>query len=506
MSRYDYIVVGAGSAGCVVANRLSEDPQVSVLLLEAGGADSLPAIHQPSRFGTLYHSEVDWAYVTEPEPGLDQRVIDWPRGKVLGGTSSINAMIYVRGNRRDFDQWKALGNLGWGWDEVLPYFRKSEQNGRGPSAYHGVDGPLAITDPPTPHPYALAFVEAAAERGYARNSDFNGAEQAGAGLFQLTVKDGRRQSTAVAFLNPVRQRPNLQIVTHAEVGGVLFERTRAVGVRYAHAGLETQAFAEREIILSGGAVNSPKVLLLSGVGPGEQLRALDIAPVVDLPGVGQNLHDHPVLGVGFRSIRYRPLSETNTIAEAGLFAYSAMGEPERAPDLQFHLVPVGEVTETSSGPSAEVVFLVNPARPQSRGALRLRTAQPADAPIIQANYLTQPGDLALLVEGIAMARDLARTRALAGICGEEIRPGAVIQNETDLGAYVRQNCGTIWHPVGTCKMGIDPLAVVDPQLRVYGVEGLRVADASIMPAITSGNTNAPTIMIGEKAADLIKGG
>ena len=505
MPDHDYIVIGAGSAGCVVANRLSEDPSVSVLLLEAGDADLLPAIHQPALWGTLFNSDVNWSYVTEPEPTLDHRRIECPRGKVLGGTSSINAMVYIRGNRRDFDHWNALGNSSWAWNDVLPYFRKSEQQARGASDYHGVDGPLAVTDPSAPHPFSLAFVDAAFELGYPRNLDFNSADQEGAGLYQLTVKDGKRQSTAVAFLHPIRHRKNLHIVTNAEVSSVLFDRNRAIGVRYIHNGIDKQALANREIILSAGAINSPKLLLLSGVGPAEQLRRLTIPTVVDLPGVGQNLQDHARLTVGYRSTKYIPLSDASNGAEAGLFLHTAFGQADSGPVLQFHFSPVASVVETGNQASAEVHFDMNPTRPQSRGDVRLRSVNPADPPIIQANYLEHPDDFALLVQSITIARDLAHTQALAQICGEELTPGMTIQNENDMHTYIRQTCDCVWHPVGTCKMGTDTLAVVDPQLRVYGVEGLRVVDASIMPTITSGNTNAPTIMIGEKASDLIKG-
>jgi len=505
MADYDYIVIGAGSAGCVVANRLSEDPHVSVLLLEAGDADNMPAIHQPALWGTLLNSAIDWSYATEPEPALDHRRIACPRGKVLGGSSAINAMIYIRGNRRDFDHWHSLGNPGWGWDDILPYFRKSQQQARGASDYHGVDGPLAVTDQPAPHPFSLAFLDAAVELGYPLNPDFNGIDQEGAGLYQLTVKDGKRQSTAIAFLHSIRQRKNLHIVTHAEVSAVLFDRTRAIGVRYTHDGMDTQVLANREIIVSAGTINSPKLLLLSGIGPAEQLRRFGIPTVVDLPGVGQNLQDHPRLEVGYRSTKYIPLGDTSNGAEAGLFLLASFGQTDRAPDLQFHFVPVGEVVEISNGTSAEIHFTMNPSRPQSRGDVRLRSVNPAEPPIIQVNYLKHPADFALLVEGIAIARNLARTRALAHICGEEIAPGISIQDENDIRTYIRQSCDCIWHPVGTCKMGTDALAVVDPQLRVHGIEGLRVVDASIMPTITSGNTNAPTIMIGEKASDLIKG-
>jgi choline dehydrogenase len=504
MNQYDYIVIGAGSAGCVVANRLTEDSATSVLLLEAGDTDLKPEIHVPLQWGSLLGSEVDWAYMTEAEPAYNGRQIDCPRGKVLGGSSSINSMNYIRGNRYDFDHWSDLGNPGWSYAEVVPYFKKSEQQQRGPSAFHGVDGPLAVSDPQDPHPFSLAFLEAAAELGYPRNPDFNGAQQEGAGLWQHTIKDGKRQSTAVAFLHPIRQRPNLTIETQALVTRLLFEGRRAVGVFFRRDGVDHHVTAGKEIILSAGTINSPQVLMLSGIGPAEDLRSLGLPIVADLPGVGQNLQDHAIADVQYQATHNIPVHPASNHAEAGMFVHSGIDpvDPDdTAPDLQLHFwFPRDDDNRMAVG----FGLSPNPIRPQSRGHIRLRSADPVDSPLVQANYLVHPSDMARMVAGVKIARAVLQARALDGFRGEEAAPGALVQSDEAIVDYIRATGDCVWHPVGSCKMGRDPLAVVDSHLRVHGVEGLRVVDASIMPTITSGNTNAPCIMIGEKAADLIK--
>lgn len=503
-SRYDYIVIGAGSAGCVLAHRLTEDPATTVLLLEAGGPDTLPDIHLPLAFQSLSRSEVDWAYLTEAEPQLAGRQISWPRGKVLGGTSAINAMVYIRGQRGDFDAWDALGNPGWGYPEVLPYFKKSEDQQRGASEFHGVGGPLAVTDPRTPSPVSVAFVEAAVALGYPHNADFNGAQQEGAGLYQRTIKDGKRQSTAVAFLHPITHRPNLTIQTHAHVCRLRWDGTRAVGAEYARHGMTHQVTATKEVLLSAGAIDSPKLLMLSGIGPADHLRALGIPLVVDLPGVGANLQDHPLIAVGYQTAQELPIAPDSNVAEAGGFLQTGIIPDAVGADLQLHFGPMLYVDPAFCRQGPGFTCVLNVAHPQSRGSLCLRASHPTAPPVIRANYLESGTDMALLVEGVKLVRRLAQMRALAAFGGEEIAPGPDVQSDEALRAYIRQTGGSTFHPVGTCKMGHDRLAVVNPQLQVHGVQGLRVVDASIMPTLPAGNTNAPTIMIGEKAADMIK--
>jgi choline dehydrogenase len=513
MSQYDYVVIGAGSAGAVIANRLTENPKTTVLLLEAGTPDTKPEIQIPVDWPTLSGTEVDWAYFTEEEPYLNNRKIFHPRGKVLGGSSSLNAMIYIRGNAHNYDRWQALGNPGWNYSDVLPYFKKSENQQRGASEFHGIDGPLTVTDPSAPHPLSYCFVDAASKLGYNRNPDFNGVQQEGAGLYQLTVKEGRRQSTAVAYLHPILDRPNLTIQTGALVSRILFEGRRTFGVAYTQNGTQYHVRANQEVILSAGVFDSPKLLMLSGIGSAEHLHALDIPVIADLPGVGQNLQDHLLVAVGYLSTQeQQAIAPTSNIVEAGLFLHSGTSN-EVAPDLQFLFSPALLDSSTLAHDVPGITLVVSLINPQSRGTVTLQSANPAAPPAIQANYLQHETDLQVLVEGIKIARQLAHSGAFDDFLGEEAAPGSDVTSDEAIArsavpeaiaAYIRQTANTFWHPVGTCKMGNDSLAVVDAQLRVHGIEGLRVVDASVMPTIPSGNTNAPTIMIAEKAADLIK--
>ncbi|MFL9458859.1 GMC family oxidoreductase [Tolypothrix bouteillei VB521301_2] len=505
MTQYDYIVIGAGSAGCVVANRLTQDSDTTVLLLEAGNPDTKPEIFIPGECVNLLGTEVDWGYFSEPEPYLNNRKIFCSRGKVLGGSSSINFMFYVRGNRQDYDRWQELGNPGWSYQDVLPYFKKSEHSSRGASEYHGVDGELSVTDPITPAAISQRFIDAAVASGYEYNPDFNGVRQEGAGVYQLTVKNGRRHSAAAAFLVPILQRPNLTVTTGALVTRLLFEGTRTVGVEYLHEGLLHQVRVNREVILSAGSFDSPKLLMLSGIGNAAYLQALEISVVADLPGVGQNLQDHVLIPVAYQATQNLHPASTSSIAEAGLFLHSESNS-EAKPDLQLFFGP--KLFVPPGYPYSDWAFTgaVSLTRLENIGSVRLKSLDPKDAPTFQMNYLQSEVDAQKLVFAIKLIRQLVHTSFFDEFRGAEIAPGADVIGDEALEAYIRNNCGTIWHPVGTCKMGTDPMAVVDPELRVYGVQGLRVVDASIMPTITTGNTNAPTIMIGEKAADLIKAG
>ncbi|WP_445630306.1 GMC family oxidoreductase [Nostoc sp. DSM 114167] len=503
MTEYDYIVIGAGSAGCVVANRLTEDGKTTVLLLEAGNPANKPEHQAPLDWTKLWGTEVDWAYFTEEEPYLNNRKIYCPRGKALGGTSSINAMIYIRGNRYDYDRWQELGNPGWSYQDVLPYFKKSENQQHGASEFHGVDGLLSVTDPLAPALTSYRFIEAAVALGYELNPDFNGAQQEGAGLYQLTIKEGKRHSTAAAFLVPILNRPNLTVTTGALVTRLLFEGTRTIGVEYLHEGTIHQTFVNQEVILSAGAFDSPKLLMLSGIGNAEHLRSLGIPVVVDLPGVGQNLQDHLTVAVAHQATQDLEPAPTSNIAEAGLFLHTE-GRLDVAPDLQFFSGPVlwTHPAYARQVPGfAATACLTNP---QSRGSVTLRSASPHDSPVIRMNCLQSESDLQKLVAGIKILRQIFQSNAFDDFRGEEAAPLTDVTSNEALAAYVRETCDTVYHPVGSCKMGTDSDSVVDPELRVHGVEGLRVVDASIMPTITTGNTNAPTIMIGEKAADLIK--
>jgi choline dehydrogenase len=522
LSEYDYIIVGAGSAGCVLANRLSLDPKVRVLLLEAGQPDRLRNIHIPAAWSRTLQTPYDWHYYTEPQRQLNNRRLYWPRGKTLGGSSSINAMIYIRGNRWDYDHWAELGCDGWSYEDVLPYFKRSEQQSRGEDPYHGTHGALQVSDPVSPNPMTIAFLRAAQSAGIPYQDDFNGASQDGVGLYQTTTKNGKRHSTAKAFLVPALGRANLKIITGALVTKVVFERQTAVGVEYLRGRQHQSVHAAREVILCGGAVNSPQLLMLSGIGPADQLHRIGIKVIADLPDVGQNLQDHLITGVGFYSPR--PVSLANAErprdiaqyvflgrgmlrsngAEAGGFIRIAIDAP--APDLQFHFLPIfiydhGLTRLDGHGFALGVTAI----RPQSRGCIMLHSSDPLVAPLIQPNYLQAEDDLKLLVEGIRRAREVIYQDAMRPYRGVEFNPGYGQQTDEALTAYIRWQAQTLYHPVGTCRIGIDEASVVDSKLRVRSVEHLRIADASIMPRLISGNTNAPTIMIGEKAADLIIG-
>jgi choline dehydrogenase len=493
---YDYSIVGAGSAGCVLANRLTEDPETSVLVLEAGGNDDLPAIHDPAATTTLRQSAVDWAYSTEEEPHLNNRKISVPRGKVLGGSSSINFMVYVRGNRADYDQWQALGNQGWSYADVLPYFKKIENYEGRASDYRSRGGPLTVTNLPSINPLTEAFIEAGEELGWLRNDDPNGASQEGFGTFQLTIGQGKRQSTAVGYLHPAQSRPNLTVWTQTLTTRVLFEGTRAVGVAYLKDGVEHQVRVKKEVILSGGVINSPQLLLLSGVGPSDQLQALAIPVVADVPGVGHHLQDH--LGIEMYFKTKPSFTQFGTISEGVAFVKTQPGLAE--PDIElmlspFFLFPVAP----GNGYSVTIVLVT----PQSQGHVTLRSTDPTKPPAIYANYLAHETDQQKLINGIKLARRLSQTTSLAHFTDVEALPGSQAQSEREILEYVREHARSIDHFIGSCKMGHDDLAVVDDQLRVHGVEGLRVVDASIMPTTVRGNTNAPTIMIAEKGADLI---
>ncbi|WP_375504046.1 GMC family oxidoreductase [uncultured Nostoc sp.] len=504
MTQYDYIVIGAGSAGCVVANRLTEDRQTTVLLLEAGNPDTKPEIHIPLECTRLPGTEVDWGYFSEPEPYLNNRQIFCPRGKVLGGSSSINFLVYIRGNRHDYDHWQELGNPGWSYQDVLPYFKKSENQQRGASEYHGVDGELSVTDVISPAPISKRFIDAAVALGYDYNPDFNGTQQEGAGPIQLTVKDGKRHSAAAGFLVPILHRPNLTVQTGVLVTRLLFEGTRTVGVEYLHEGMLHQVRVNQEVILSAGSFDSPKLLMLSGIGDKAQLQAMDIPVVVDLPGVGQNLQDHILVPVPYEAIGDLHTAMTsNGCAEAGLFLHSQSNQGV-APDLELIFGPI--MWAPPGYPNSGVGFtgIIALVHPENIGSVSLRSRNPQDAPVIRLNYLQSQSDVQKLVEGVRLIRQLFQTSAFDEFRGREVAPRAHVTGDAALEAYVREVCSTVFHPIGTCKMGTDLMAVVDPELRVRGVEGLRVVDASIMPTLNTGHTNAPAIMIGEKAADLIK--
>jgi choline dehydrogenase len=526
---FDYVIVGAGSAGCVLANRLSADGRHTVLMLEAGPTDSYPWIHIPIGYAkTMFNPKVNWCFYTEPDPGMNGRSIYWPRGKTLGGSSSINGLISIRGQRQDYDRWAAAGNAGWSYAEVLPYFRRLEHTPFDDPGFHGMDGPLWCSPIGRKHELIEAIIAGAGELGIPRNDDFNGADQEGAGYYHLSTRRGWRCSTATAYLRPARRRVNLRVETHARATRLVFDGKRADGVIYRRRGEELTARARREILLCAGALQSPQLLQLSGVGAPSLLHQFGIPTVHELRGVGENLQDHlqariifectrPIttnddlkswwrmikMGVEYGLTRGGPMAIG--INQGGIFARAVAGAI--TPDVQFHVATLssdmaGSPTHLFSGFTMSVCQL----RPESRGSVRIQSIDPLESPAMQPNYLSTANDRATLVAGIRLARKLAATRALAPYVKTEYRPGPAAQSDDDLLEFAKNTGGTIFHPSGTCKMGDigrDSLAVVDSELRVHGVSALRVVDCSVMPVLVSGNTNIPVVMIAEKAADHI---
>jgi choline dehydrogenase-like flavoprotein len=529
---FDYLIIGGGSAGSVLAGRLSEDPSVKVCLLEAGGPDQSVLIHCPAGLAVLAQTtHSNWAFQTVPQPGLNGRKGYQPRGKVLGGSSSINAMCYIRGQQADYNHWAAEGNAGWGWDDVLPYFKKSEANARSAgadfTAWHGSSGPLQVMDLRSPSRFGPLFVDAAVQAGHARNDDFNGAQQEGVGRYQVTQKNGERHSVAKGYLTPHLSRPNLQVITNASVTKIMLQGQRAVGVAYRRDGQVQELRATREVLLCAGALQSPQILMASGIGPADHLQQLGIPVLHHSSGIGQNLHDHvdmvqvvsapdltDLFGVSItgawnalRGIlqwrKERSGMLTTNFAEAGGFIKSQPSEA--TPDLQLHfvigkLVDHGRKPTVGHGYSCHVCLL----QPKSRGSLRLASSDPLAAPLIDPNFLTHSDDMARMVRGFKQMRTILKSPALAQLGGRELATTASAVTDTQIEAVIRAKADTIYHPVGSCRMGITAHDPVDAQLRVKGLQGLRVVDASIMPRIVSGNTNAPVVMIAEKAVDMIR--
>jgi choline dehydrogenase len=525
---FDYIIIGAGSAGCVLANRLSEDPSVEVALLEAGGRDLNPWIHVPAGYYRNFNNPaITWQYGSGPEPHLENRIVPWPRGKVLGGSSAINGLLYVRGQHQDFNVWRQLGNVGWSFEDVLPYFKRSEDQERGADEYHGAGGPLGVSNVRlSQNAICDAFIAGCEAAGIKRNDDFNGADQEGVGYFQLTNRNGRRCSSAVAYLNPAKSRPNLTIITRAQVEHLILDGKRITGVRYAEHGAPKTAHARREIILSAGAIGSPQILELSGIGAPAVLKAAGVAVAHELPGVGENLQDHLQIRFIYKTsisgslneVWHSPVARVKAGLEwmmqrrgiltigagaVGAFAKSRPGLDE--PDIQFHFLPLS-ADRPGQGlhPFKGVTVTVCQLRPESRGHIHITTADPEASPAILSNYLAAELDRQVLLDGMKLIRKAVSQKPFAQHVEAEYLPGPDVTSDDALMAYARAYATTVFHPCGTCKMGSDPMAVVDARLRVRGLTGLRVADASIMPTMTSGNTNAPTIMIGEKASDMIR--
>lgn len=526
---YDYIVVGAGSAGAVLAARLSEDPSVNVLLLEAGPKDNSFWIHLPIGYGkTMWSKKYNWCFHTEPDPGMNNRKIYWPRGKTLGGCSSINGLIYIRGQREDYDHWAELGNAGWSFDDMLPYFIKSERNQRGASEYHGDQGPLSVSNIEHKNELIEAFIAGANDNGVPRNDDFNGAEQEGAGYYQLTTWKGWRWSTAKGYLKPARNRPNLRIETEAQATGVILEGKRAVGIRYVQGGVNKEARANAEVLLSAGALQSPQLLQLSGIGPGEVLQKFGIPVVHELPGVGENLQDHLQLRATYEATIPTTNDQLNSlmgqaklgmqwllhrsgplavgINQGGCFM-KALPQEAKTPDIQFHVATLSaDMAGGSVHPYSGFTLSVCQLRPESRGHSHIQSSDPLVPPAMVPNYLSADLDRRTAVAGLRAARAIAQSKSMSPFVKREVKPGPDATTDEELLEFSRNFGATIFHPTGTCKMGVasDPMSVLDERLRVRGVEGLRVVDCSSMPTLVSGNTNAPAVAMAEKAVDMIR--
>jgi len=530
MAGFDYIVVGAGSSGCVLAARLSEDPHSRVLLLEAGPPDHSVWIHLPIGYGkTMWDKAHNWCFYTDPDPNMNNRSIYWPRGKTLGGSSAINGLIYIRGQKEDFDHWARLGNSGWSYQDLLPYFIRSEANQRGANPWHGDSGPISVSDIGSRHELIEGFIRGANACGIPGNDDFNGARQEGVGYYQLTTSRGLRCSTATAYLRPARTRENLTVLTQAHTTGLTLSGSRVTGVRYTRAGQVETAFADEEVILCAGAIQSPQILMLSGIGPADHLASQGIPVVLDQPSVGQNLQDHlqirliyecskPIttndqlrslggkLSMGLQWLFHRSGPLAIGINQGGCFARTPLATQQR-PDVQFHVATLSaDMAGGTVHPFSGFTLSVCQLRPESRGAIRLRSNNPMEAPSILPNYLSTALDRQTAIASVRLARDIAQTPEFGSLIRQEHKPGDKIQSDHEILEFVKNTGATIFHPSGTCRMGNDPSAVVDPELRVQGLEALRVVDCSVMPTLVSGNTNAAAIAIAERAADLIRMG